>query len=138
MSPFFHYPLCLVLISAFAFIPVFPLILLPLFCHCSDSILLCFTLMWTGGRAAGVLHPRVRDGNHRGDVRCGHAVWHSIGRTRPTLSRMTCARAPLVAVSKYRGKGIEDNQTAHMYPSLTGWYLSRRESSLSRKTLPHS
>lgn len=127
--PFSHFPISplsslSVLISAFAFIPLIPL---PLFFHFSDSVLL-----WTGGRAAGILHPCVREGNHRGDVRCGHAVWHSTGRPRPTLSRMTCARTrPPVVVSKYWRKGIEDNQAASVYPSLTGWYLRRRESSPS-------
>lgn len=90
----------------------------PLFSHRSDSVLLCLTLPWTGGRAAGPLHPCVRDGNHRGVVWCGHRVWHGKGRPHPAPSRMTWVHAPSVAVSKYWGKGIKDN---HMYPGLTGW-----------------
>lgn len=115
---FSHFSLTL---SVLSLISPLRLIVLPLFRHCSVSVLLCFTLTWTGGRAAGLLHPCVRDGNHRGDVRCGHAVWHSTGRPHPALSRMTCVHAPLVAISKYWGKGIKDNYTTNMYPSLTGW-----------------
>lgn len=38
---------------------------------------------WTGGGAAGLLHPRVRGGNHGGDVRGGGAVRHGARRRRP-------------------------------------------------------
>ncbi|XP_027143724.1 uncharacterized protein LOC113747626 [Larimichthys crocea] len=59
----------------------------------------------TGGRAAGLLHPCVRDGNHRGDV---------LMRPHPELIRMTCLHAPLVPFSTYWEKSIKDNYTTSM------------------------
>lgn len=70
---------------------------------------------WTGGRAAGVLRPCVRDGNHRGDVWCGRAAWHGAGRPHPKLCRITCLHAPLVALSTYWEQSIKDNYTTNMY-----------------------
>lgn len=91
---------------------------------------LLHSFTWTGGGAAGLLRPCVRDGNHRGDVWCGGTVWLSAGQPHPVLSRMTCLHAPLVAFSTYWEKSIKDNCTTNMFRyliSLTGGYLSGRE-----------
>lgn len=65
------HPLCLVFNTALSFYSCAPLQCFCLFlCPCSESLLLDFSYcMWTGGRAAGLLDPCVRDGNHRRDVR---------------------------------------------------------------------
>lgn len=83
------------LIQPLPFIPVLLQYFCSFLCPCSESLLLYFSYcMWTGGRAAGLLHPCVRDGNHRGDaVQCR--------ATPPSGKHDGPSAYPLVAIDKF-------------------------------------
>lgn len=75
----------------FSVLSVSSLIISPPFFHpCVSPLWFISPLLhyftWTGGRAAGLLRPCVRGGNHRGDVWCGRMYSLAQCRATPTTA----------------------------------------------------
>lgn len=127
ICPFVHCPFCHVFNS---FTPSLLSLCSLLYLSLPSPLLwfifpLLHSFPWTGGRAAGLLHPCVRDGNHRGDVWCGPTQswsgwpvcmppWFPSAPTGKRASRTTTPLAcPATSSASQVGTSVKQEETVH-------------------------